>query len=48
MTSYPELFYTKLFTDEELNDIQNSLTKIGIDYISEINLSNISYLQKTY
>ncbi len=46
MTSYPELFYTKLFTDEELNDIQNSLTKIGIDYISEINLSNISYLQK--
>lgn len=46
MTSYPELFYTKLFTSSELNDIQNSLTKIGLDYISEMNLNNISYLQK--
>ena len=46
MTSYPELFYTKIFTEEELNDIQNSLNKLCLDYVSEINLSNISYLKK--
>ena len=46
MTSYPELFYTKIFTEEELNDIQNSLNKLCLDYVSEIDLSNISYLKK--
>ena len=46
MTSYPELFYTKLFTNEQLESIQNGLINIGLDYVSEINLSNFSYLKK--
>lgn len=46
MTSYPELFYTKLFSNKELATIQNSLTQIGLDYISEIDLTNIPYLKK--
>lgn len=46
MTSYPELFYTKLFTNEQLESIQNSLNKLCLDYVSEIDLSNISYLKK--
>ena len=46
MSSYPELFYTHLFTNAELNEIQNSLNREGLDFIFEMNLSKIPYLRR--
>lgn len=46
MSSYPELFYTNLFTNSELQEIQNSLNKQGLDFIFEMNLSENSSLKE--
>lgn len=46
MSSYPELLYTHIFTYQELEDIQNSLINIGLNYVSEIKLENIPHLKK--
>ena len=46
MSSYPELFYTHLFTNSELNEIQNSLNREGLDFIFEMNLDKIPYLRR--
>lgn len=46
MSSYPELFYTHLFTNSELNEIQNSLNREGLDFIFEMNLDKITYLRR--
>ena len=37
--SYSELFYTHIFTNSELEEIQKALNKQGIDFMNEINLS---------
>ena len=46
MSSRRELFYTRIFTNDELNEIQDSLNKQGLDFINELNLSKISYLKR--
>lgn len=46
MSSRQELFYTRIFTNDELNEIQDSLNKQGLDFINELNLSKISYLKR--
>ena len=44
--SYSELFYTHIFTNSELEEIQKALNKQGMDFMNEINLSKILYLKK--
>lgn len=46
MSSYQELFYTHLFTSNELNEIQACLNNQGLDFINEMNLSKIPYLKR--
>lgn len=46
MSSYKELSYTHLFTNDELNEIQKSLNGQSLDFISEMNLSKIPYLKR--
>ena len=45
-TSYPELFHTHAFADEELEEIKNVLNDQSLDFIDEINLDNIIYLKR--